>query len=307
MSIRRSARLVLNRLAVLGLGCTLSGHAAWTPAQEPPPGTLYSRPSDPAPPPPSDTSDSRPQEPSPAPPGPYVPVYLAVPPAGSAPAQPAALPDLVPGAPWDRVTREPRKVNSKSEGGWGSWTSQVTWQDGRTGIWDEPLLKRTWQTQESWQLAVAGPVFFFGQLGATSEEAAQQDLKVNGRTGLACKVPLAPGAEFLVRSGPGVSYTDPLRPVSTREQRDWLLEVQARCPLVAGVGLEYQGSAAPALTPMQQDWIKHDLSLAFPVGTAGKFQVGARHRWQNAPAGAAGTSTTGLNSQELYLGLELKR
>src|SRR4051812_33177636 len=108
MSIRRSARLVLNRLAVLGLGCTLGGHAAWTPAQEPPPGTLYSRPSDPAPPPPSDTSDPRPQEPSPAPPGPYVPVYLAVPPAGPAPAQPAAapLPDLVPGAPWDRVTRE---------------------------------------------------------------------------------------------------------------------------------------------------------------------------------------------------------
>ena len=292
MSIRQTARLVLKRLALLGLGCTLGGLAAGARAQEPP-----------APP---DTAAPRPPDPSPAPPSPYLPVYPAVPAAaaGPAPTPPPAgsLPDLVPAAPWDRVTREPRKVSSKTEGDWGSWTSQVTLQDGRTGVWDEPLLKRTWQTQESWQLPVLGPVFFFGQFGAACEEAAQQDMKVNGRTGLACKVPLAPGAEFLVRSGPGVSYTDPLRPESTREQTDWLLEVQASCPLVAGVGLQYQGSAAPALTPMQQDWIKHDVSLAFPVGTAGKFQVGARHRWQNSP-----TSTTGLNSQELYLGLELKR
>src|SRR5690349_7563508 len=118
MSLRRSARLVLNRLTLLGLGCTLCSHAAWTTAQEP----------------------------SPVSPSPYVPVYLAVPPAGPALAQPPAASslDFDPGAPWEHVTREPRKVSSKSEGDWGSWTSQITWQDGRTGIWDEPLLKRTW-------------------------------------------------------------------------------------------------------------------------------------------------------------------
>src|SRR5438067_633401 len=110
MSIRQTARFVLKCLAVLGLGYTLSGPTAWTQAQELPPGTLYSRPSDPAPPPPS---DPRPQEPSPTPPGPYLPAYLAVPPGGPAPAQPPAssAADLVPGAPWDRVTREPRKVS----------------------------------------------------------------------------------------------------------------------------------------------------------------------------------------------------
>jgi hypothetical protein len=282
MSIRQTARFVLKRLALLGLGFTLSGLPVGAPAED------LSPPADPAPP------------------SPYVPVYLGVPAVAAGPALPppaaGTLPDLVPGAPWDRVTREPRQVSSKTQGGWGSWTSQVTLQDGRTGIWDEPLLKRTWQTEESWQLAVAGPVFFYGQFGGTSDEMAQQDMKVNGRTGLACKVPLAPGAEFLVRSGPGVTYTDPLRPVSTREQTDWLLEVQASYPLVAGIDLKYQGSAAPALTPMQQDWMKHDVSLAIPVGSAGKFQVGARHRWQNSP-----TSTTGLTTQELYLGLELKR
>jgi hypothetical protein len=168
--------------------------------------------------------------------------------------------------------------------------------------WEEPAWKRTWQTNESYRLALAGPVFVFGQVGANSGEAAQQDMQVTGQTGLACKLPLGPVADFQVRGGPRVAYTDPLRPDRTSARSDWLLEVQARLPLVARVGLEYQGSAAPALTPVDHDWVNQDVHLAFPVGAAGKFQLGAKHKWQNT-----GDARTGADSTQLYMGLELSR
>jgi hypothetical protein len=127
-------------------------------------------------------------------------------------------------------------------------------------------------------------------------------MKVAGRTGLACKLPLIGASELLIRSGPGVTCTDPLRPDRVREHADFLVEVQARWPLLFGIGLEYQGTAAPALNALDKDWIKQDVRLALPVGTAGKVQVGARHRWENSVEPRPWS-----DGAELYLGFELKR
>jgi hypothetical protein len=205
--------------------------------------------------------------------------------------------------PWAQWNRQPRKLENQSAGEWGSLTSKVVLQEGpAAAAWEEPLRKQAWQTEEAWKLPLAGPVFVFGQFGANSEEAAQQDMKVAGRTGLACKLPVGSAAELVVRSGPGVSYTDPLRPLHVRERSDWLVEVQARLPLLFGVGLEYQGSAAPSLSPLDRDQVNQDLRLAFPVGAAGKVQFGARHRWQNTPE-----LRPWSDGMQLYLGLELAR
>jgi hypothetical protein len=185
---------------------------------------------------------------------------------------------------------------------WGDLTSQVEVTDTpQAGVWDDPVWKRAWKADQSFRLPVLGPVFVFGQLGANSDEAGQTNMKVSGRTGLACKVPLGSLAEFTFRSGPGVSCTDPLRPPRAQERSDWLLEVQARWPLLFGAGLEYQGSATPALTPLEQDLVKQDVRLAFPVGQAGKFNVGARHQWTSSltPTGAW------TDSMQVYVGLEL--
>jgi hypothetical protein len=261
----------------------------------------------------------------------YVPDFLA--PAGAAdgpfniPLPPAAaqvprLPTADPGRPAVELTsasgppefypwaegapgsREPRQVQNQSAGVWGSLTAKVVCHEGRppAAAWEEPLRKQAWQTEEAWKLPLTGPVFVFGQLGANSEETAQQDMKVAGRTGLACKLPVGSAAELVVRSGPGLSCTDPLRPPHARERSDWLVEVQARLPLLFGIGLEYQGSAAPSLNPQDPDQVNQDLRLAFPVGGAGKVQVGARHRWQNTP-----DPRPGSDGMQLYLGLELAR
>jgi hypothetical protein len=52
------------------------------------------------------------------------------------------------------------------------------------------------------------------------------------------------------------------RPDRTREKSDWQVEVQVHCPLLCGIGLEYQGLALPALTPQVQDQITQDVHLA---------------------------------------------
>jgi hypothetical protein len=191
----------------------------------------------------------------------------------------------------------------QNQGFLGSVTSQVTFTDlGPVPSWDDPLRQRQWQRNDSWRCDLAGPLYVYGQLGANSGEAAQADMKVSGQTGLGCKVPLGQDAEFLVRSGPSVTYTDPLRPIQVREQSQWLLEVQARYPLLWGIGLEYQGTAIPALSPQERDRLNQDLRLAFPVGSNGKLRLGARHKWENAP-----TPQPLSDGMQVYLGLELTR
>ena len=240
---------------------------------------------------------ARAQGPGGAPPSDVGPFGLTNGSAGSAPA------DLSPWSSWDRIERAPKKATGGAEGEWGSLTAQTTVQDGwAQSDWQEPAWKRSWQTSQSYRRALAGPVFVFGQLGANSSEAAQQDMQVTGQTGLACKLPLPSVADVQVRGGPRVACTDPLRPDRATSHSDWLLEVQARVPLVARVGLEYQGSAAPALTPVDHDWVNQDVHLAFPLGAAGKFQLGAKHRWQDT-----GASRSGTDSTQVYMGFQLSR
>lgn len=204
--------------------------------------------------------------------------------------------------PWERNDKRPRKLSQKSEGFLGSLSSQVEVTDlAQPRTWDDPLWKRAWQTDNSWQFGVAGPLSVFGQVGANSDEAQQANMKVSGRTGLACKLPVGSLAECTIRSGPGVSYTDPLHPLRTQGRSDWLLEFQARWPLLFGIGLEYQGSALPALTPLQQDMVNQDIRLAMPVGSGGKLKIGAKRQW----TGVFDQRTAWTDNTQLYLGFEL--
>ncbi len=110
---------------------------------------------------------------------------------------------------------------------------------------DDPFQTPEWKTNEDWRCPVMGPLFVFGQFGGGGTEVAQQDTKVAGQTGLGCKWSPLQDAELTVRSGPSVTYTDPLRPDRVRERSEWLMEVQARWPIYGPIGLEIQGKAAP--------------------------------------------------------------
>lgn len=217
------------------------------------------------------------------------------------PAQPPALPQTAGDAPWAPDDRRPRKVSSRNDSDWGTLSGSVAVDErDRSARWEDPLWRPTWQADQSWRYDVLTRVYVFGQVGANGAEAGQSDLSFSGRTGLACKLPVWIG-EVQVRSGPGVSCTDPTRPALVQERSDWLVEVQARCPLLLGVGLEYQGTALPALTPQAQDQLTQDLRLAMPLGP-GKLKLGARRRWTANQGTAYDPGAT-----QLYLGMELAR
>lgn len=213
-------------------------------------------------------------------------------------------PVSLPLSPWDpdyRPGRGPVQVGGQLDGFFGSLTGQQTVRDGNFGDpWDDPLTKRGWQADQSWKMSLAGPVYAYGQFSAAAEEALQQDARLNGRTGLAWQMPV-PVVDLLFRGGPTVACSDPLRPDRMKEKSELLFELQGRCPLLFGVNLEYQGSACPAMSPLDRDWVSHELRLALPVGQGGTLKLGARQRWENV---AEQRSTT--EGAELFLGLELK-
>ena len=214
-------------------------------------------------------------------------------------AAPSAAFDLY--APENQNGSGPRKVQSVTAGEWGSLTANSTVRDvDAPAAGDDPVNRREWQSDESWRCPVAGPLFVFGQFGGGGTEVEQQDTKVSGKTGVGCKWAPAQDAEFVVSSGPSVTYTDPLRLDRVQERFEWLLEVQGRWPLLGKIGLEYQATAAPALTPLDHDWMNQDVGLALPVCAGGKLRVGARHKWENVPDPKAAPDST-----QLYFGLEL--
>jgi hypothetical protein len=196
--------------------------------------------------------------------------------------------------------RGERKAKGQAGGDWGTLSAQTVVRDSAAPTWDDPLFKREWKTDQTWKRSVLGPFYLFGQLGANGDEVAAREVKVAGKTGLACKLPLVAGGEVTLRGGPSVSYADPVKTDRLKDRSEMLVEVQARWPLLARIGLEYQGTACPALSPLDRDWFDQDLRLAFPLGTAGKFKLGAKRHWENVP-----DPRPLADSVQLYLGLEL--
>lgn len=204
-------------------------------------------------------------------------------------------------SPTDRPERGPRKVGGVTAGEWGSLTTNATIRDVDASMsWEDPVSRREWKTDGNWRLPVAGPLFVYGQFGGGGTQIEQQDTQVSGRTGVGCKWAPVQDAEFTVRAGPSVTYTDPLRIERVQERSEWLLEVQARWPVFGKIGLEYQATAAPALSPLDHDWMNTDLGLAMPVCAGGKVRFGARHKWENVP-----DQKPTPDSMQLYFGLEL--
>jgi hypothetical protein len=172
------------------------------------------------------------------------------------------------------------KLKNQTEGLLGSLTSQVVCGDSEI-VWEQPIVEDDWQTEEAWKLDVLGPFSVFGQVGAGHELSRSEDLKLTGRTGLAWKLPVGPAGEVLLRGGPSVSCADALRPTLAQGHSALLLELQCRWPLLGPLGLEYQGSATPALSPTDHDRLNQDVRLALPLGKLGRLRVGAKHSWEN--------------------------
>jgi hypothetical protein len=176
-------------------------------------------------------------------------------------------------------------------------TSQVTVNRDRQR-WEEPALPyQPWRTEESLQMEVLGPFFAFGQFGAAPDTNPSRELRVSSRGGLGCKMELLPGAELQLRGGPVMTFRERLG----GEEAQWLLEVQAKYALPLRLGLEYQGSAMPALNPAARDCVTQDVRLAVPLSDYGQFRVALAISGRTADVPAVG------RGMQLYLGVELKR
>src|SRR5262249_53861754 len=150
-------------------------------------------------------------------------------------------------------------IYRRLEGLLGALTADNILRERRTPG-DEPVTGGEWKTE------VAGPLFIFNQYGAGPATYAAEERKINGKTGLGCKLPLGFGAEVQVRGCSAVTYMD--RPWSERagESTELFVEVQYRCPLPGKLGLEYQGAAFPALNTGDHHRISQDVRLALPIG-----------------------------------------
>jgi hypothetical protein len=198
-----------------------------------------------------------------------------------------------------------QSLKQKSDGLFGSVTAEVVYHDPRT-LREAPALDSPWKAGQTWHMDLAGPVFLFSELGAAPDPVAPEELKVKYRSGVGCKIPVG-RLEVQLQGGRSMTYSDPLGPLDRGGQHTELFfEVKCRCPLPlpGQIGLEYQGSAVPALSPQDRDKINQDLGLAIPVGDAGRFRLGAKHQWENT-ATTTPAKSSWLDGMQLYLGFEL--
>jgi hypothetical protein len=168
------------------------------------------------------------------------------------------------------------------------------------------LPPETWRREAALPVPVAGELLAFGQVRGADEGGAVQPGGSVTDAGLAWRLPIATGTEFLLGGGPEFGVADPshagrvptVAPVPLRAQ--WLrLDVQCRWTLPGSVGLECQGTTCPALEAGDHNVFSQELRAVVPVGS-GQFRVGARHSWEDT-----GGAKTGSDSMELFGGFRL--
>jgi hypothetical protein len=169
---------------------------------------------------------------------------------------------------------------------------------------EQPVAGNRWVTEEALKVNITGPVFLLGKVGATFDTLTTQQRQLSSRTALGYRLMPWEGIEILFQGGPAMVHAeDPLRPEQLpHDHAEMLLELQCQCPLAGPFHLEYQGTAVPALSPIDHHRLDQDVRLALPLGRTGNFRLGAKCHWEEAAP-----PRPLLDTMELYLGLGLNR
>lgn len=203
-----------------------------------------------------------------------------------------------------RLEGDKHVVKSTADGDWGALNSKVALHEGDDPL--DPTRRRAWETDETLKMPVAGPLFLFGQLGASSPSVEQQQHKWLGRTGVGLKLKPWFLEEVQVRGGPVLRYDDTskLKTGQSPERSEVFLEAVTKVPLpvIGPLNVEYSGFAVPAVTPADRHQINQDVRLAKPLSGGSEFHLGAKYRWEDTPS-----PTPWLDRMQVYVGLQLKR
>jgi hypothetical protein len=193
-------------------------------------------------------------------------------------------------------------VNSQVDGPWGSLKAKLEVDPAQAA---ELRDAERWQAEQNLQIPVAGPLYVFGQVKAGCNTWTAQERTLAGRTGIGCKLRPVAGGEIILSGGSQTNYTeDPLQPKRLPvEKSQLILELQANYSLLGALKLEYQGSATPALDPLDRNRVQHDFRFAVPLGRAGDFRLGAKQLWEEQP----GATRPWTDNMQLYFGVGLKR
>ena len=189
---------------------------------------------------------------------------------------------------------------------WAALNSKIAVRDRDTRL--DPSRVSAWETDETLKMPVAGPLFLFGQLGASTAAVEEQQHKWLGRTGVGLKLKPWFLEEVQVRGGPAMRYdnTQKLDRGQSPEHSELFLEVVTKLPplpVLGALNVEYSGVAVPALTPAERDKMNQDLKVALPFGGgSGQFHVGAKLKRDDST-----TATPWVDRMEIYMGLKLQR
>jgi hypothetical protein len=175
---------------------------------------------------------------------------------------------------------------------------------------DDPLdpgRRRTWETDESVNMPVAGPLFAYGQFGASTPWVDQQTPpKWQGKYGVGLKIKPAFVDEVQVRGGPSIKSDDTGRWVRgpSGERSEMFVEAVTKVgiPVVGPINLEYTTTAVPPATAGERNLFNQDFKIARPLAGGGQVHLGAKLRADDVP-----TTASWVDRMQVYMGFELKR
>jgi hypothetical protein len=185
---------------------------------------------------------------------------------------------------------------------WADLSSKVKLRERDIQL--DPTVRSAWETDETVKLPVAGSLFVFGQMGASTPAVEQGQYKWLGKTGVGLKVKPWLMQEVQIRCGPAVRYddTEKLSPGQSPERSELFLEAATKVPVpvIGALNVEYTGNTVPPATPTDRNAVNQDLKLALPINGSGQFHVGATYKWETASA------TPWMDRMQVYMGFQNK-
>src|SRR5262249_23222685 len=134
---------------------------------------------------------------------------------------------------------------------------------------DDPLdpgRRRTWETNETVNMPLAGPLFAYGQFGASTPWVDQQTApKWEGKYGVGLKINPGIVDEVQVRGGPSIKSDDSGRWLrgANGERSEMFVEAVTKVgvPIVGPINVEYTTTAVPPATPSDRGLFNQDFKV----------------------------------------------